>query len=175
MTRALFAGALVISLAVGCTTESGRSVVLVNLTAADTVTGVEEVHAHVVGESGRSIQHAEGGRPPVMLSVSLPKTVRGDFYVQSCGFDAGHELIASSTRVRFSVMPGETVGPLNVELSPDPTASPVCGATGGQGGNGGSGGAGGEGGTTGGEAGGEVGSAGTVGTAGVGGLASAFR
>ena len=86
--------------------------------------------------------------------------------MEACGFTTRHELIASSVRVRIQVMPGETVDPLTVELGPDPTASPVCGATGGQGGNGGAGGSAGSGGAAGSGLGGVSGSGGTGGAAG---------
>jgi len=159
MKRATVIGLSLALLALACT-EKGTSVVLVKLTAASGVTGVEEVMVHVVGPDGRSIHNVNGGSPApeLKLGVILDKNVSGEAFVEACGFKTGHELIASAVRTRIKVVPGGTIGPLNVELGPDRTASPVCGASGGGGGTSGSGGGG---------AGGSAGSAGGAG--GVGG------
>ncbi len=158
MMRAGVVGVAALSVGLACT-EAGRSVVLVDLSAQSSVTGIGSVLVHVT-QGGTSLHHADVNGPlPLKVGVYLPKTVSGSVNIEVCAFmttsTTMREVIAAmNTPVPVTVTPGQTTGPVMVELQPG-TPSLVCG--GGAGGRGGTGGAAGS------------GAAGAPGTAGMGG------
>ena len=164
MTRAALIGIAALSFGLACT-EMGRSVVLVEVTAATGVVGVERVFVHIT-QGGESLNHAMGNAPfPVRLGVYLPKEVSGPVNIEVCAFTGSQGSVhAVNVSDPVTVAAGETIGPIAVQLVAG-TPFAVCGGTGGRGGAGGSSGgsAGGTSGTGGGGSSGGTGAGGSSG------------
>jgi hypothetical protein len=184
MLRVFSQGLLLVAV-VGACTKEGRSLVPLNVEAADplpTLAGVRAIVSSATSGGSWPFDHAWAG-PVLELGLYLPADVRGDVITKVCGLDGNGQAIAFAFGNTVVVTPGHETALVTAMLRGSGVPPGECsfgsggaggaagtaGTDGGVGGNGGMGEVGGHGGAGPGGSGGTGGVGGSGGTGGVGG------